>query len=137
MDGANRQVSRASSPSRFQIETRRPGTSLSTQGQIWWGSTPIAYRDSDGSTYFQHANWVGTQRVLTNYAGSVVSTYNSAPWGDGYAATGKDDNLSNYAGLEQGENIGIEHARYRDYNSKVGRWLTSDPYSGSCDWTDP
>jgi hypothetical protein len=41
------------------------------QSRIWWGGRPLAYRNSDGSIYFQQLNWEGTQRVLTNYAGSM------------------------------------------------------------------
>lgn len=126
----------------YDFAGRRIGTwdasnNYTFQGQIWWGSNPFAYRDSDGSTYFQQADWVGTQRVLTNYAGSVASLYTSRPWGEAYATTGKDDNISHYAGLEQSENTGILHAQYRDYNSSLGRWLSPDSYAGSYDWTNP
>ena len=114
-----------------------PGSLTGIQGQIWWGSTPIAYRDIDGSTYFQQGDWLGTQRLLTNYAGSVVSAYTSRPWGEAYASTGKDDNISHYAGLEQSENTGIQHATYRDYDSSLGRWQSPDSYTGSYDFTNP
>jgi hypothetical protein len=42
---------------------------------------PYAYRDADSTTYFQQSDWEGTQRVLTNYAGSVSSVYKSNPFG--------------------------------------------------------
>ena len=120
-----------------RITTWLPGSLTGIQGQIWWGSTPIAYRDIDGSTYFQQGDWVGTQRLLTNYAGSVVSAYTSRPWGEAYTTTGKDDNISHYAGLEQSENTGIQHATYRDYDSSLGRWQSPDSYTGSYDLTNP
>lgn len=97
----------------------------------------MAYRDSDGTTYFQQGDWLWTQRVLTNYAGAVSSQYTSRPWGDAYASSGKDDNLSHYAGLEQSDNTGILHAVHRDYDSSLGRWLSPDSYLGSYDWTNP
>lgn len=120
-----------------RMGTWTPGTNSGTQGQIWWGGSPIAYRDNDGSTYFQQADWVGTQRILTNYAGSVSSQYTSRPWGDAYATTGKDDNLFHYAGLEQSENTGTLHAQFRDVDSSLGRWLSPDSYAGSYDFTNP
>jgi RHS repeat-associated protein len=120
-----------------RVATWDANANTGIQGQIWWGSTPIAYRDSDGSTYFQQGDWLGTQRLLTNYAGSVVSAYTSRPWGEAYASTGKDDNISHYAGLEQSENTGIQHAQFRDYDSSLGRWLSPDSYMGSYDFTNP
>jgi RHS repeat-associated protein len=118
-----------------RIATWLPGTNSGIQGQIWWGSTPIAYRDA--TTYFQQADWVGTQRLLTDYTGSVVSAYTSRPWGEAYVSTGQDDNISHYAGLEQSENTGIQHAQFRDYDSSLGRWLSPDSYTGSYDFTNP
>jgi RHS repeat-associated protein len=120
-----------------RVATWDANANAGIQGQIWWGRTPIAYRDSDGTTYFQQGDWLGTQRLLTNYAGSVVSNYTSRPWGEAYATTGKDDNISHYAGLEQSDNTGILHAQFRDYDSSLGRWLSPDSYTGSYDWTNP
>ena len=55
---------------------------------------------------------------------------------EAYASTDKDDNISHYAGLEQSENTGIQHAIYRDYDSSLGRWQSPDSYTGSYDLTN-
>ena len=107
------------------------------QGQVWWGSMPIAYRDIDGTTRFQHSDWVGTQRVLTDYAGNVLSQYKSNPFGDGYTASGQDDNSLHYGQLEHDAASGSEHAQFRQFDSAVGIWMSPDPYLGSYDFTNP
>jgi RHS repeat-associated protein len=115
----------------------RSSLNAGIQGQEWWGRTPIAYRDIDGSTRFQQADWEGTQRVLTNYAGNVLSSYKSTPLGDGYSASGQDDNSLHYGQQEHDAVSGTENAQFRQYDSTVGIWMSPDPYLGSYDFTNP
>ena len=101
----------------------------------------LGYRSADGTTYFEHQDTLGTERMRTNYGGSVGSTYRSLPWGDGYTATvnssGADQDNAHFADLERDAESGTEHAQFRNYTSKQGRWLAPDPYSGSYDLTNP
>src|ERR1700735_338098 len=84
---------------------------------------------------------LGTERMRTNYAASVGSSYVSLPWGDGYTATvnssGADQDNAHFADLERDAESGTEHAQFRNYTSRQGRWLAPDPYSGSYDLTNP
>jgi YD repeat-containing protein len=75
-DYAGRRISSWLSPNNFGNE-----------GRIYWDGQQVAYRSTDGTTYFDHQVTLGTERMRTNFAGSAGSTYVSLPWGDGYTAT--------------------------------------------------
>jgi RHS repeat-associated protein len=111
------------------------------EGRIYWDGQQIAFRDIDGTTYFDHQNWLGTERMRTNYAGSTAASYVSLPWGDGYAANivtpnADQDNL-HFAQLDHDFESTTEHAQFRQLSSAQGRWMSPDPYNGSYDPTNP
>jgi RHS repeat-associated protein len=111
------------------------------EGRIYWGGQQIAFRDVDGTTYFDHQNWLGTERMRTNYAGSTAASYVSLPWGDGYVPSvvtpnGDQDNL-HFAQLEHDSESTTEHAQFRQLSSAQGRWMSPDPYDGSYDPFNP
>jgi RHS repeat-associated protein len=120
-----------------RITTWDAAADFGIQGQAWWGNMPLAYRGVHGYTYFQQSDWQGTQRMLTNYAGTVLSRYYSNPFGDGYSAGGQDDNRLHYALTEHDAESGTDHAQYRQYDTSVGNWMSMDPYAGSYDWSNP
>ena len=114
---------------------------VGNEGRIYWDGRQIAYRATDSTTYFNHQDLLGTERMRTNYGGTVGSSYTSLPWGDGYTATvnnsaGDQDN-GHFAGLEHDAESGTEHAQFRNYASAQGRWLAPDSYVGSYDFTNP
>jgi RHS repeat-associated protein len=129
-DYAGRRVSTWLSPSNYGSE-----------GRIYWDGEQVAYRSTDGTTYFDHQDTLGTERMRTNYAGSAGSSYVSLPWGDGYTTTvnasGADQDNEHFAGLERDAESDTEHAQFRNYASAQGRWLAPDPYTGSYDLTNP
>jgi RHS repeat-associated protein len=129
-DYAGRRVSSWLSPNNYGNE-----------GRIYWDGQQVAYRSTDGTTYFDHQDILGTERLRSNYAGSVGSSYVSLPWGDGYTATvnssGADQDNAHFADLERDAESGTEHAQFRNYTSAQGRWLSPDPYSGSYDASNP
>jgi RHS repeat-associated protein len=130
-DYAGRRISSWLEPSNFGNE-----------GRIYWGGQQIAYRAWNGQTYFEHKDMIGTERMRTNYAGSVASAYQSLPWGDGYNAnetSSTGDGLDNlhFAQLDKDSESSTEHAQFRQYSSTQGRWMSPDPYVGSYDVTDP
>jgi RHS repeat-associated protein len=107
------------------------------EGRIYWDGRQIAFRSYDGTTYFDHQDWLGTERVRTNYAGSTAATYGSLSWGDGYNSSGSQtppyanqDSL-HYAQLDHDAESNTDHAAFRQYSSTQGRWMSPDPYDGS------
>ncbi len=115
------------------------------RNQYYWGSTPIAWYDSN--THFQHQNYMGTERIQTSYNGVVEGTYTSLAFGDALtgAGTGSDaytgasavNDAYHFAGLDHDYESNTEHAEFRNYSSTQGRWLAPDPYDGSYDITNP
>ncbi len=112
-----------------------------TEGRIYWDGAQIAYRSNDGTTYFDHKDWIGTERMRTNSTGAVASSYVSLPWGDGYTATvlqsGGDQDSLHFGQLDHDAESSTEHAQFRQYSSIQGRWMSPDPYGGSYDMTNP
>ncbi len=130
----------------YDFAGRRISTWLSpnnhgNEGQIYWGGQQIGFRSTDGTTYFDHQDTLGTERMRTNYGGSAGSSYTSLPWGDAYTATvnnsGADQDNLHFAGLEHDAESDTEHAQFRNYASAQGRWLAPDPYMGSYDFSNP
>jgi RHS repeat-associated protein len=123
-----------------QISTWNAATNSGNEGRIYWDGKQIAYRAADGTTYFEHQDYLGTERVRTNAAGSEVGIFQSLPWGDGYtpvnvSGDGGQDTL-HFTGLDQDADY-TENARFRNYSPAQGRWLSPDPYDGSYDLTNP
>jgi RHS repeat-associated protein len=105
------------------------------KGQYYWGGTPVAFY-SGGDTYFQHRDWLGTERMQTTYNGSVEGTSTSLPFGDAQTTfSGADPNL--YASLDYDSETNTDHAQFRQYNNTQGHWMSADPYYGSYDFTNP
>ena len=100
------------------------------QGKYYWGSKPVAYY-ANGSTHFEHQDWLGTERLRTAYNGAVEGTYTSLPWGDGQGISGADTDANHYAVLDHDRETDTDYAQYRQYANMQGRWLSPDPYSGS------
>ncbi|MBB5345863.1 RHS repeat protein [Tunturibacter empetritectus] len=111
------------------------------EGRIYWDGRQIAFRAYDGTTYFEHQDWMGTERVRTNYTGVVASSYPSLPWGDGFTSPStppySNQDTLQYAQLDHDSESGTEHAQFRQYSSTWGRWMSPDPYDGSYDATNP
>ena len=128
-----------------KISTWAEPANTGTEGRIYSDTQQIAFRSSDGNTYFDHQDYLGTERMRTNSSGAVVSTYSSLPWGDGYSAnvtTGAaDQDTAHFAGLDQDLNSAnaamSEHAQFRNYSFQQGRWLSPDLYDGSYDLSNP
>jgi RHS repeat-associated protein len=124
-----------------RVSTWLSPNNFGSEGRIYWDGRQIGYRSIDGTTYFDHQDMLGTERMRTTYSGTEGSTYTSLPWGDGYTATvntsGADQDNLHYAGLDRDAESGTEHAQFRNYASVQGRWLAPDPYMGSYDLSNP
>lgn len=90
------------------------------------------YSNNAGSigTYFASADWLGTERVRTDYQGNVAQKCDSLPYGDGLSCTGSDTSPVHYTGYERDTETGLDYASGRYYNSRLGRFMTVDPIDG-------
>jgi RHS repeat-associated protein len=113
-------------------------TNAAIGGNECWGSSAmrIAYRSSN-ATIFDEQDWLDTERAQTSAAGAVIGSYTSLPFGDGYAATGEDNDADHFAELQRDGETDTHNAQFRQYSSSMGRWMSPDPYDGSYDWSDP
>jgi RHS repeat-associated protein len=115
---------------------------LEYEGRVYWGNRQIAFRASqDGTFYFDHQDWEGTERLRTNYLGQAAQRYSSLPWGDGSTPAVDGTNAAQdnafFAGTDFDPESGTDHAQFRNYSQTQGRWLAPDPYDGSYDPTNP
>ena len=107
------------------------------QGQYYWGGKPVAFYKG-GATYFQHQDWMGTERLRTTYNGGVEGTFTSLPFGDDLTtASGTDNDAYHFASLDHDYETDTDHAHYRQYSNYQGRWMSPDPYTGSYDLSNP
>ncbi len=62
-----------------------PNNTGGKEGRIYWDGQQFGYRSSDGTTYFDHQDTLGTERMRTDFGAGAGSSYASLPWGDGYS----------------------------------------------------
>ncbi len=85
---------------------------------------------ANGTTYFSHENWLGTEVRHTLPGGSNTSTCtNYLPFGDGATCTGTIQtwNQPQFTGQWQDLETGLDHMAKRYYSAVEGRWTTPDP----------
>ena len=119
-----------------RVSTWNGSTGTLVEESMYWGGMPLGYVAS-GAMYYQHEDWEGTVRVVTNAAGATVGAYGSLPFGDGLAVSGTDPDPAHFALLDHDDASATEHAQFREYSSGQGHWMSPDPYDGSYDWSDP
>ncbi len=122
-------------PFNRRISTWAAANNFGIEGRIYWDGMQIAYRGFSGQTYFQHKDYLGTNRIRTNYQGAVAATESSLAFGDGFKQNiliaGSDQDNDQFAGQEKDAESSSEHAQFRQYSSLQGRWMSPDPYDGS------
>lgn len=128
-----------------RVSTWPQPSDIANEGQIYWDGMLLAYRADDGTTYFEHPDWLGNTRMRTNYLGTVSATFKSLPFGDGNGegnppinegGAADQDNI-HFAGLDLDNESDTDHALFRQYGNMQGRWMSPDPYMGSYDFTNP
>ena len=142
-DAWNRRVSVATTsstnefvydPQGHRMSTWNAANNVGTDGRIYWGDQQIAFLSADASTYFDHQDWLGTERMRTNYQGTAAASYTSLPFGDGSTQTvstsGANQDNASFTSLEL-DPAGTYHAQFRQYGSTPGRFLSPDPSSPS------
>ena len=92
-----------------------------------WNSTLNTNQNIVG-LFYNHADWLGTERVRTNSSGTAVEWCTDTPYGMNMACGGQSDSSSmHYAGLQYDPETAMSHALNRQLTMNRGRWLTPDP----------
>ena len=81
-----------------------------------------------GTTYFDHADWLGTERGGSNMAGTICETIVSFPFGDGEVTSGSCGDVSpmHYTGKQRDTETNLDDFDARYYSSQYGRFMSSD-----------
>ncbi len=116
-------------------ETSRYGdVVLETDGG---GAPLVSYGLVDGRLLSQHRGGVdsyylhdaqGSTRALVDSAGTVTDTYHYSAFGEIYAQTGSTLNNYLYTSQQHDSLTGLYSLRARYYESRLGRFLSRDPY---------
>jgi RHS repeat-associated protein len=82
-----------------------------------------------GTTYFTHADWLGTERARTTVTGSLCETVISLAFGDGMSTSGScgDPTPMHFTGKERDNESGLDNFGKRYHASTMGRFMTPDP----------
>jgi len=97
------------------------------RGEIYAGGRHVAtYRDS--TTYLNFSDWLGTERVRTNVAGTTCEIVTSLPFGDAQATSGTcgDVNPFHFTGKDRDIESNLDDFPARYYSSTQGRWMSPD-----------
>jgi RHS repeat-associated protein len=79
------------------------------------------------STYFYHADALGSVSELTDSGGAVAKSYIYDSFGSVLDQSGTVENSYTYAGRELDSESGLYYFRTRYYDPRIGRFLRKDP----------
>jgi len=85
---------------------------------------------ANNTTYFNHTDWLGTERRRTDVGGSNYTDCSSLPFGDGQSCTSGNPSPMHFTGHERDGESGFDHTLFRQYASWQGRWTSPDPLAG-------
>lgn len=83
---------------------------------------------ANSTTYFDHGDWLGTERVRTAVNGSVCESITSLPFGDGQSTTGScaDVSTRHFTGKERDPESNLDDFGARYNSSSMGRFMSPD-----------
>lgn len=98
---------------------------LWNRGEVFAGDRHIATYNW-GTTFFNHVDWLGTERSRTALSGAVSETCLALPFGDGQSCFGNETTPNHFTGKERDSESGLDYFGARYFNSNQGRWLSPD-----------
>jgi RHS repeat-associated protein len=106
-------------------------------GSIYAGSRHLV--KIGGGTTFSHADWLGSERILTYNAGIICETITSLPFGDGITTTGGcwRRRPLYFTGKERDAESGLDNFGARYNTSSMGRFMSPDPSMDSVALRNP
>jgi RHS repeat-associated protein len=81
---------------------------------------------ASGTTYFDHDDWLGTERARTDAQGGMTETCTSLAFGDDLSCTGTDASPLHFTGKQHDNESGLDDFGARYYGSGAGRFMSSD-----------
>jgi RHS repeat-associated protein len=79
--------------------------------------------------YFDHADWLGTERARADLSGNACEKISSLPFGDGQTITGTCGDISprHFTGKERDSESTLDNFGARYFSSAMGRFTSPDP----------
>ena len=98
-----------------------------TREEVYAGGRHVATY-TNGTTYFDHADWLGTERMRTTATGASCETIVSLAFGDGTATTGSCSDASpmHFTGKQHDSESNLDDFDARYYSSQWGRFISAD-----------
>ncbi len=81
---------------------------------------------TNGTTYFLHTDWLGTERVRTDVSGNTAESCQNTPFGDAQSCTSVDISPMHFTGKERDSESGLDNFGARYDSSQYGRFMTPD-----------
>ena len=99
------------------------------RGEVYAGSKHLAtyVGGTNGSTYLDLADWVGTERMRVNSTQSPQETCTGLPFGDMQSCTGTDESPMHYTGQQWDSEDNLTAFWFRTDSTTQGRWGSMDP----------
>lgn len=106
-------------------------------GEVYAGGRHLATY-TNNTTYFVHADWLGTERARSTVTGTSYEACTSLPFGDGLTCTGTDVSPMHFTRKERdpetastaGGTNGLDDFGARYDSSSMGRFMTPDWSTG-------
>jgi RHS repeat-associated protein len=106
------------------------------RGELYADGRHLATYSSgpSGSTFFDHTDWLGTERARTDMTGTACETITSLPFGDAQTTAGGCADVSplHFTGKQRdpesgaGGNSGLDDFGARYFTSNMGRFMSPD-----------
>jgi RHS repeat-associated protein len=109
-------------------------------GNIYAGGRHLATvggQTASGGTTFSHPDWLGTERLRTNWAAAVSESCSSLPFGDALTCSGGDISPLHFTGKERDPESGLDYFGARYNSSSTGRFMSPDPANAGASNEDP
>jgi len=98
-----------------------------TNEYVFFGGKRIAKRDSSGNVDYYFADHLGTARVVTNSAGTVLDDSDFYPFGGERAYSSGSGNNYKFTSKERDSESGLDNFGARYMSSSMGRFVSADP----------
>ena len=107
-----------------QLPQRLAATTVAGTERYLYGLVRVAQMTTTGALRYETTDGLGNVRLLTDASGLLLDRSAYAPFGARLAGAG----TFGFTGEPQGGLAGLVYLRTRDYNSALGRFMTTDQY---------
>jgi len=132
-DAGGRRVRKASAANTLDFLYDAAGNEIAQVSSIGTWMRGEIYADghhlatyNNSTTYFNHTDWLGTERARSTSAGALYETCTSLPFGDGLTCSGGDPSPMHFTGKERDTESGLDNFGARYDSSQYGRFMTPD-----------